>query len=325
MSFRSVGVPYTRRLMQSQSRIALCGQGWHHLATPNKLLTPGSAIPNRYFSDAAAATSTEPKESTGSKEKKKKKDDNSNIFLDNLGKIFLGAIGLLIASLVRSSYGTSNKTKVREELEEQAALDPLEVDDLRVANSELTPEVFRTIMADVQETFPEDTATYQDFVSCVRKTMARLKGDAFTVELGYLVDRAVLAALREKGKREDEPVSLLFLLTALSMSLCSSVDDRITILFEAMHPKDGTVKFKDIQAMVGCLQDTCQLVPDAQIVKGGRQYPTQQYERGTPDQLVQWEGSDQDDLDREAFSAVITSKAVCAWGECYNRRRKKQP
>jgi hypothetical protein len=58
--------------MQSQSRIALCGQGWHHLATPNKLLTPGSAIPNRYFSDAAAATSTEPKESTGSKEKKKK-------------------------------------------------------------------------------------------------------------------------------------------------------------------------------------------------------------------------------------------------------------
>ena len=199
-------------------------------------------------------------------------------------------------------------------------MDPLEVDDLRVANSELTPEVFRIIMADVQEAFPEGTATYQDFVSSVRKTMARLKGDAFTVELGYLVDRAVLAALREQGKREDEPVSLLLLLTALSMSLCSSVDDRITILFEAMHPKDGMLKYKDIRAMVGFLQDTCQLVPDAQIVKGERKYPTQQYERGTPDQLVQWEGSDQDDLDKEAFSAIITSKAVCAWGECYNRR-----
>lgn len=276
----------------------------------------------RSFSDATASPSQDTKDSgTKDSKDKKKKEDNSNLFLDNLGKIFLGAIGLLIASLVRSSYGTSNRTKVREQLEEKSALDPLEVDDLRVANSQLTPEVFRDIMEDVQETFPEGTATYTDFVSCVRKNMARLKGDAFTVELGYLVDRAVLAALHEKDKREDEPLPLVFLLTALSMSLRSTVDDRIAILFEAMQPKNGSVRYEDIRDMVGYLQDTCQLVPDAQIVKGEQKYPIQQYERGTPDQLVQWEGSDQDALDKEAFSAIVTSKAVCAWGECYNRRK----
>lgn len=74
------------------------------------------------------------------KEKKEKttKDDDSNIFLDNLGKIFLAVIGFIIGWLVRGSYGTSNRNKLRDSLEDLAALDPLEVDDLRVANSELT-------------------------------------------------------------------------------------------------------------------------------------------------------------------------------------------
>jgi len=290
-------------------------------ALASKRLTSVSAT--RSFSDAAAASQAKDSSSEAKESKdKKKKEDNSNIFLDNLGKIFLGAIGLVIATLVRSSYGTSNKTKVREQLEDKAALDPLEMDDLRVANSELTPQVFRVVMEDLQEAFPQGSAPYTDFVSFVRKTMVRLKGEAFTVELGHLMDRAVLAALHQQGKQEDEPVPLVFLLTALSMGLRSSVDDRVAILFEAMQTKNESVTYEDVRNMVGYLQDTCQLVPDSQIVKAPTQYPIpQQYERGTPDQLVHWEGSDQDVMDLNAFDAIVRSKAVCAWGECYNWKK----
>lgn len=326
-SFRAAGMAATRRIIQSQARVLLFQEARlavsvHEIAAKRLI----SVSAPRSFSDAAASASSQAKYSqskdSSETKDKKKKDDKSNLFLDNLGKIFLGAIALLIGTLVRSSYGTKNKTKVREQLEEKAVLDPLEIDDLRAANSELTPQVFRTIMEDVQETFPQGSASYPEFVTSVRKTMVRLKGDAFTVELGHLMDRAVLAALHQQDKREDEPVSLVFLLAALSMSLRSSVDDRIAILFEAMQSKNGNVTFEDVRDMVGYLQDTCQLVPDSQVVKAPTQYPIpQQYKRGDPSELVQWEGSDQDVMDLDSFAAIVKSKAVCAWGECYNWKK----
>jgi len=320
LSFRSARVVTTRRLIHFHLREPHLGASVFRIAAARNRLESLSAA--RSFSEAPAATSTssQAKDSTSS-EKTKKKDDNPNIFLDNLGKIFLGTIGLIIGSLVRSSYGGSNRIKVREQLEEKAALDPLEVDDLRAANSELTPQVFRIIMEDLQEAFPQGSATYQEFVFSVRKTMCRLKGEAFTVELGHLVDRAVLAALHQQGKAQDEPLPLAFLLTSLSLGLRSTVDDRISILFEAMQTKNGNVTYEDVRNMVGYLQDTCQLAPDSQVVEGERKYPTQQYERGTPVQLVQWEGSDQDVIDLDAFTAIVRSKAVCAWGECYNKKK----
>lgn len=322
-AFCAAGRTALRRFIQSQSRVLLFHEPRLAASCYNRLTSVSAA---RSFSDATAASS-QAKESADTTKDKKKKDDNAvrDLFLDNLGKIFLGAIGLIIGSLVRSSYGSSNRTKVREELEEKAALDPLEVDDLRVANSEMTPQVFRIIMEDLQEAFPQGAAPYQEFVGCVRKTMCRLKGDAFTVELGHLVDRAVLAALRQQGKWEDEPVPLAFLLAALSLGLRSSVDDRISILFEAMQTKNGNVTIEDVRNMVGYLQDTCQLVPDSQVVESPTaKYPTQQYERGTPSQLVQWEGSDQDVMDLDAFADIVRSKSVCAWGECYNKKKSTQ-
>lgn len=325
MAFRStatMAAASARRLLRSQTRLVLAQEprlravSFHNLAS--KRLTP--ALSTTRFS-STTATASQDSTNTKQDESKKKKKEDSNIFLDNLGKIFLGAIGLLIGSLVRSSRNSTNRTKLREELEEAAALDPLEVDDLRVANSELSPDVFRTIMQDVTDAFPQGVATYQEFVEQVRTTMCGLKGEAFTVELGYLLDRAVLAALHQQSKSEEEPVPLVFLLAALSLSMRSSVDDRIAILYEAMQTSSANVTYKDVRDMVGYLQDTCQLEPTSQVVEGPTKYPTQQYERGTPEQLVQWDGTDQDPIDVDAFAAILRSRAVCAWGECYNKKK----
>lgn len=315
LSFRNATMAASRRLLQSQARFLFARES-RFVASP---------LATRSLSDTATTTSASSSQTKDdSKDKKKKKDENSNIFLDNLGKIFLGAIGLLIASLTRSSYSGKNRTKLREELEQQAALDPMEIDDLRVANSELSPEVFRIIMQDLQDTFPQGSATYPEFVKCVRTTMMRLKGDAFTIELGHLMDRAVLDALHQQQRSETEPVPLVFLLAGLSLGLRSSVDDRIAILYETMQTKNPSVTYQDVKAMVGYLQDTSQLEPASQVVEAPTKYPTQQFVRGTPDQLVQWKGSYEDPMDLSAFSDILTSKAVCAWGECYNRKKSRK-
>jgi len=258
-----------------------------------------------------------------------------NVFLDYLGTIFLSAVGLIVASLVRSYLGTQNRNKIRDALENTAAIDPLELDDLRMANSEMTVAVYRDIVQQLVAQFAArgDTGvTYGEFVTAVRGIMARSKGESFTIELGHLMDRVVLGALHKQGAHSDEPQSLVLWLVVLSLALSSPALERIQVLYEVLQSTDSSssgggsdeavVSLAQARAMVGYLQDTCQLVPDSQVIPvQSRKYPIQQHECANPTSLVQWEGSEQDVLDVDAFAAILRSKAVCAWGECYNVKR----
>jgi hypothetical protein len=315
------------RLIENRLKIAVItpAPAGRHLSTTT---TTTTAIGE---SSSSSSTSSDSKLSASEKDKKQKKGDgdDSNILLDNLGKIFLGAIGLVVLTLVRSSYGTTNKNNVRDMLEETAALDPLEIDDLRTANSELTPDVFRDIMKDLYLKFPNGRACYTDFVVSVRTTMKEMKGDSFTIELGHLMDRVVMAALNKRSKTEQDEVDLAFLLAALSLALDSSVKERIEILYEAMQQQqqtetEGKPTVQDVLDMVGYLQDTCQLVPSSQVVKSDQKYPTQQYHQGSPSELIQWDGKRSDAIDFDAFASILRSKSVCAWGECHNKRKNLQ-
>jgi hypothetical protein len=367
------------------------GWGFGHLASPQPFLGTSTSLIGRPLprlrwmsSTSAAGTSGGVGPSggvsataSGQEETKKSKNDkaggssSSNLFLDNLGKIFLAAIASVIATLVRSSYNTSNRNRVRDWLQEIAALDPVEIEDLRTANSHLTPDVFRAIMKDLAQTIlPGDrngdghshgsgndvpVCTYHEFVFSVRKTMARLEGQAFTVQLGHLIDRVVADVMEDHQVTPDTPMPVSLWLTALSLSLNSSVRDRIRILNEVLQlernhgqqeeeapptpqmdvegrPDDnydpGTaaaVTLAQIRPLVGYLQSTCQLPPDTQIVATDTKYPTQQWERGRPGDLVPWEGSDRDVIDLRAFASILRSRSVCAWGECYQKRKFDRP
>ncbi len=276
--------------------------------------------PNRCLSvlskDAASAANND---------KKDKKKENSNILLDNLGTVFLLSIAGVVVALVRSSFGSSNKNKIRDQIETDAELDPLEIDDLRVANCELTPDIFRTIMSKLVEDFPQGTAKYEEFVFSTRKTMASLKGDAFTIEMGHLLDRAVDAALKKKGKTRSDEISIVFFLTALSlaMDIETSVSERIRILYNALELNDPTVTQKDVIEIVGYLQDTFQLAPDTQVIMAETKFPVQQYKVASPNEMVAWDGPPNDPIDVQAFADILRSKSVCAWGECYFKKKPK--
>ena len=284
-----------------------------------------SALRQIRLLSATAATSPEPAISEAAKDKTDKKKETSNIFLDNLGTIFLLSIGGIVVALVRSSFGSTNKAKLRDQLETDSELDPLEIDDLRVANGELTPDVFRTIMLNLSRDFPQGSAKYDEFVFSTRKTMRSLKGEAFTVEMGHLMDRAVDAALKKQGKSKDDEISIVFFLTALSlaMDIDSSVSERIRVLYSVLELKDSTVTLQDVIEMVGYLQDTFQLTPDTQVIIADAKIPVQQYKVASPSELIAWEGPPNEQIDVQAFADILRSKSVCAWGECYFKKKAK--
>lgn len=274
-------------------------------------------LATRRFSAAAAA------DAKGANKETPKKND-SNIFLDNIGTVFLVTIGLIIGSLVRASYGTSNKHKIRDDLELDAALDPYEIDDMREANMELNPDVFRKITENVKKDFPHGTATYHDFVQSVRRTMVGVYGNAFTIEFGHLLDRVVVEALRKRNKTvEVDEESLVFWLATLSLAMYSSVSDRIRILYEVLELRTGTATFANVVELVHALQDTCQLVMDTQVIPTNVKFPTQQYKQATPEELVLelFDGTTNDPVDIEGLATILRSKSVCAWGECYLKKK----
>lgn len=251
-----------------------------------------------------------------------KKKDNPNVFLDNLGSFFLAGVGLLVASLIRSYMSSNNRNRARERLHEQSSLDPLEIDDLRIANSELTLAVYRKILQDLLQNYPSKTLTYNDFVKSVRTTMSGLKGDAFTIELGHLIDRVVVAALQQHGQTTEDPQPMAFWFTVLSLALAAPVPDRIQALYEVLKvAEDERVTLTSVRAMVGFLQDTSQLAPDSQVIESGHKYPVQHYDRASSGDLFEWDGTDDELIDIDAFASILRSKAVCAWGECYHKKK----
>jgi hypothetical protein len=94
------------------------------------------------------------------------------------------------------------------------------------------------------------------------------------------------------------------------------------------------IEEKDVVQMVGFLQKTCQLVPDAQIIASDTKYPVQEYIVGSPVQLtIHGKEMKKEELSEDAlgdgergwscddFHHLLRSKSICAWGECYVKRK----
>lgn len=288
----------------------------------------------------------------------------------------MATIGTVIVTLVRSSKSGSHKTALKEDVEHSTTLDPMEIDDLRRANSDwFTPELWEAIRDGAWTAFPSGRATYGQFMHVVAGVLAETgastsndAGRALTLEMGHLVDRVVVEALERRQQQpedtpssreqqtsgyvgnhdeddDDESLPLPFFFAALSLALTSTVSQRIEALYQVMLqpqplPDDNQGKKSvatgvDAADMITHLQQTCQLVPEAQIVETASKIPYQTYrvgsgheladrarrgyggKKGSPGVTLEPEG----DVTLEDFCAMLTSRTVCAWGECYVKRR----
>jgi len=320
-------------------------------------------------SDKSKNNDNSQKDNDKSKDNKKKKDD-SNIFLDNLGKIFLSTIGIVLFMLLRSTTSNNSRTSLREDIEATSLLDPLEIEDLRLANTDFTIDVWYKIVEEIKNQFPgRDSISYPEFLSVVMKVMREVKGEGFTIQFGHLVDRVVVAELERVDKENSSDgvdlkkdlmqneLPLSFLYAALSLALHSSVTDRIQALYDTMlddtnnndmtssstnttdeeESSTTTVSGDKLIQMIQHLQNTCQLVPEAQIVETNSKVPYQTYRVGTGDELVKRaregyggkKGSagvtaeSDGPVTLEDFHAILKSRTVCAWGECYVKKTSR--
>jgi hypothetical protein len=196
----------------------------------------------------------------------------SNLILDHLGSIFLTAIGLVIATLVRSYYGTARKNALRDRLEAAAALDPLELHELRLANPRFTATVFRSVMERLytqQQDQDQQTATgggvpsmtYAEFCVAVREILQtqhdRPENPIPTIELGHYLDRVVLQVLQHpvtngsnsscggssssRSSSSEQPQSLTLWLVVLSLALSGPTSDRIQVLYEILQRETSSM------------------------------------------------------------------------------------
>jgi hypothetical protein len=160
-----------------------------------------------------------------------------------------------------------------------------------------------------------------------------------------LLDRVAVAALEKHQKTLDDTMPVTFWLTLLSLALSGSAADRIGVLYRMMQlqqdrqpqeeqemPLDNNdttttkVTIDQVVELVGYLQDTYQLVPDSQVVPTAHAYPLQEYAVGTPEQLVdrhRWVHHEAltPTIDYAAVASILRSKSVCAWGECYHKKK----
>lgn len=343
-------------------------------ATHLRIFSASRASASKRFSTAAASTSSSASSSTNedaskdsSSDGKKSKKDDSNLFLDNLGKIFLSSIGLVLVMLLRSTKSNNSRTELCDAIESSALLDPLEIDDLRWSNEDFTVDVWEKIVEEIKRELLANRdkgrgVTYPEFLSVVTRAMKEYKGEGFTIQFGHLVDRVVIAELERTaaeggdtaGENESAAVSgsgkegqelmqkelpLPFLFAALSLALNSTITDRVRVLFESMpqiedNAANPTISNEQVCEMVQHLQNTCQLVPGAQVVETNSKVPYQTYRVGTGDELVKRaregyggkKGSvgvteDKDGpVSLEDFHAILKSRTVCAWGECYVKK-----
>ena len=198
--------------------------------------------------------------------------------------------------------------------------------------------------------------------------MREIQGEGFTIQFGHLVDRVVVAELervdKENGcdgvdQRKDlmqNELPLSFLYAALSLALHSSVTDRVQALYDTMLDETNnndmtsstnttdeeessttTVSSDKLIQMIQHLQNTCQLVPESQIVETNSKVPYQTYRVGTGDELVKRarEGyggkkgkagvtaESDGPVTVEDVHAILKSRTVCAWGECYVKKTSR--
>ena len=146
----------------------------------------------------------------------------------------------------------------------------------------------------------------------------------------------------------EDGLEFSLLLVALTLSMKGTIRDRVEILYSLLQDgaesqqndmggeetKPPAVKEKDVVRMVGYLQKTCQLVPDAQIVESEVKYPIQEYKVGSPFELVHiGKEMKKEELSADAlaggemewtcddFHHLLRSRSVCAWGECYVKKK----
>ena len=192
-----------------------------------------------------------PKDSEG-KDDKNGANSEESFMSKYWGYISLSALVLSFSMLYNYFQGYRNRNAAEERIVHSQAIEPIEVNEIRMNSIGLTVGVYNEVTHAVHKAFPEGTCSYNDFISVV---LDIFKSRGVQLKGGHLMDRIVethvvrgapnsavsdeqyeqkeTKSAREEDSHFDEPLPLGYLLTVLNLALASPAPERVEALFTA--------------------------------------------------------------------------------------------
>eukprot|EP01038_Epipyxis_sp_PR26KG_P005969 gene5969-8223_t len=255
----------------------------------------------------------------------KAKPSNDDSFLSRHGgKVALAALGITFGLIYTYYVSGQNRTKVEEEAEKDACIEPFEIQELRYSNQLTLLEYKRIVQETKKLCLNESNAnpfdlkcTYADFIVIVQSIINR------KIQSGHILDRFILNYIINNTNNHDKsniktdnstdnllPLDLLLVL--LNLTMIENATDRIlglhsicmwnTKLNGYLHENnDGNsndvirdqelelndVTIESVKNILYYLLMTYQIPPEKQVTETGVKYPFKLYRRRNPDDMVE--------------------------------------
>ena len=164
------------------------------------------------------------------------------------GYISFTALVASFSMLYNYFQGYRNRNAAEERIVQSQAIEPIEVNEIRLNSKGLTIGIYNEVTLAVHKAFPEGKCSYNDFIRIVRGI---LESKGVQLKGGHLIDRVVETHVvrgtdvaapdqqfseeeqGENGSHFDEPLPVGYLLTALNLALASPAPERVEALFTA--------------------------------------------------------------------------------------------
>lgn len=266
-----------------------------------------------------------------------------DILADHGGKIALAGFLFSAGLIYRYVKSGSNRTSVEKALTNAAALEPIEVNEIRFANY-ISSAQFESLVTASRSNFPNG-CSYNEFIDFCKQHLKT------NITLGHLLDRVIYFRINEmKPKDADEettadetiklnvPFPIDYLLIVFSMSVQCTPEERVTLLYK-MGLKNSSVEssneeeipswsssgisLTEAEAVVDHLIRSYQIPAEKRVVETGVNWPVKTYrEKNAFEMINEFRASrkpphERDDLTEEEFTSAVLGRFVCAWGECH--------
>lgn len=233
-----------------------------------------------------------------------------DILADHGGKIALAGFLFSAALIYRYVKSGSNRNALEKIMANGAALEPIEVNEIRFANH-ISAAQYKNLVRSSREFFRHG-CTYVEFIKFSKE---HLKSD---ISAGYLIDRVIYFYINEIKLRSnsesmdkdpnhsnlitlDEILSVDYLLTVMSMSVQATPEERVALLFEMGLREDNLdypiaanfvpnvpkgISLDDAGLVVRHLVESCQVPPEKRVVETGVNWPVKTYREKTAHEMV---------------------------------------
>jgi hypothetical protein len=266
-----------------------------------------------------------------------------------VGKIILTGISSIVFLVWRWVQNRYDAIEAEELVEAHSFVSPWEMDELRKENDwspQKLSELIRTFYehhpfsSDDMEGLQDPSISYQDFISFLQQHLDK------PIHMAFVLDRIMLGSPRQGTKltlapphpaiREtvlNENIELkpyvheFYLVTLLSLVTCSLEEKTKLLLQIFRREEEGTLRPEEIARLTTFLKFSFQLPSAVQVVRTEKYLPYQEHREAVAEEIMKngfvvGLGKEEPPslTDEDTMAIFLSSKDVCAWGECYRRK-----